>query len=246
MKLLSPQQVRDAKATELTRELLRSKETETVIANVQKRMLQAEKDFNDTLARNRNIWAKEEEEHLIRLKQMEREIQILEEKKRNAMIPIDVYKEQSNVLMRDAKNAMSIVKEAQERAEKTQELLENKLDEVNDRQDVLIQAQNASQARIRGIEAQESATSIQSKLLTDRITLFTAEKARVDADILIRKKDLFLIERTLINKDNSLKRKEELLNRLKLRLEDERGVLERAFARIKHIPIEKRNNKHII
>lgn len=79
MKLLSPKEVRDANQGELTKQILRAKETQEIVDETNLKLAKAEADFNAMLAKNRVIWAKEEEEHSLRLQEMKKELKSLEE-----------------------------------------------------------------------------------------------------------------------------------------------------------------------
>jgi len=232
MKLLTPQAIKDVKSQELSRELLRSKETEEAIKKINQRRIEAETDFNTTLARNRNKWAQEEEEHANRVKEMDAEIRILEERKKQAMIPIQMYKDQADVLLAEAKEALDRAINREQIAEETQDLLENKLDDLGDRELAIDKAERAIKAKQAGILAQQEQVRAGSEKLTERMAEFAAKMAKDEAEIYEKKKDLVLIERSLVAKDEKIKRTIKSIEEEKIRLEDQRRTLERAFKRI--------------
>lgn len=241
MKLLSPQQVRDSKNQELSREILRSKETEEQIKRINQRRLEAEAEFNSTLARNRSLWAEEEESHDIRIREMEREIAFLEERKKQALIPIQMYKDQVDVYYREAHDAIERVKEREEILEHTQELLENKLDELSDREITIQNTENAVRAQFEGLRAQQQQVVEGNERLNKKIAEFVEYKKLTEQEIAEKRKHLQLLEINIEAREKKLQRTEKALANARQQLDDQRATLARAFERLNsHIPIEKK------
>ena len=131
MKLFSPQEVRDKKNLETARDILRTKEVEDVLKRTNQQLAQAEADFASALAKNKRIWANEETEHAKRVSEMSEEIKELEQRKAQALIPIQMYKDQADTLLKEAQEALELAKVREYQARETQNALEDKLDELS-------------------------------------------------------------------------------------------------------------------
>lgn len=124
MKLLTPTQSRDARQDELTKQIIRAQEVQEVVKRNNLRLAKSEADFNASLARNRLIWAAEEE-HAERLKAREKELSLLDER---------------------IKGRQAI--------EDMQEALEEKLTELADREMQIEMEEKTQQVAKMGIESQ--------------------------------------------------------------------------------------------
>ena len=114
MKLLSLKQVNDTRATEVARDILRTQEIQEVADKTRKSLANAQADFSNTLASHKERWAKEEEKYKERKVKMEREIDILEKRKTQALIPISMYQKEADEKMKEAHNFLLEAKKKEE------------------------------------------------------------------------------------------------------------------------------------
>jgi len=82
--------------------------------------------FQSTLAQNREKWALELEEKQKLTDDMDKEVKVLEERKKQALIPISLYKEEADKLYQEAKDFLTRAKEKEQEADFLQEKLEEK------------------------------------------------------------------------------------------------------------------------
>ena len=78
MQLLKPQENKDLKSAQDLRNIIRTQEILKAEQDARLKLANAEADFNNTLAKNRDKWAKEEETHSTRVREMNTEIENLE------------------------------------------------------------------------------------------------------------------------------------------------------------------------
>lgn len=233
MKLLSPQTIKDTKAQEVSIGILRTKELNEAANQARRNLAEAESDFKTNLARNRVIWAREEEDHSIRVNEIGREIEELERKKSLALVPIEIYKKQAEVLMNEAKKSLEHVKIKESELEGLQELLEDNLDSVGSKEQDLIKLEQELCIKKEGLETQQNQTKDGFKKLSDQIAIFTQEKQDAEKDIMERKSALFLWDRTLQAEASKQLITHQELATWAIRLKEERGLLDKNWRELK-------------
>lgn len=233
MKLFTNAELKDLKAKEQSREILRTQEMQKVADKARKNMATAEADFKLTLAKFKDQWAEEEKKHAIRIRGMSSEIQTLEDRKKDALIPISVYKKQAEEKMKEAMQFKKQFQHEYNEIEDLRELLEDKLDDVAERNKLVDKFEENLVSREKGIKMQEKSTEQALKELNKQMSSFLVDKEKGERDIKERKKVLFLKERSLLSKQESLKRTEKSLHEWSIKLKDERDTLDRIYQRQK-------------
>ncbi len=229
MKLLSPTQLNDGKAAQTTREIFRIKELDAASDKARKNLANAEADFNATLAKNRTQWAIEEEDHAKRLLAMKDEIDKLEAKRLNALIPIGIIKKGAEDRMEEATIFLAQLRQREEHAEDLRELLEDKLDKVGQfEQDLIIKDQQLESKRLGLIEQANLVTEGIQQLNQETLE-FGLTRTKAEANIHERKTSLALLEATLVAKQDTQRRTGKALEALATRLADERIILQKAW-----------------
>lgn len=236
MRLLTPTQNKDARQQQIARDIIRTKETEDVVKRANIRLAKSEADFADFMARNKDIWAKAEEEHAERMRQMQSEVEVLEGRKRMALIPIDMYKKEADDLMQTARDMLAKATEREEDAEDLQELLEEKLTSVADREQAVEKEEQRQTIAKSGIEIQQDQTRKQAEILSGHIAEWNAYKHKEEASLYERKKEVTLAEISFIAKTDKIKRDVESIASERIALKDLRETLERAL-RSANVPI---------
>ncbi len=232
MKLLSFQNLKDKKDENQLRELLRLQEITKVSEKTRNELADSQANFSNALAKNRDVWANEEVIHSKRMVEMKREVDILEAKKVQALIPIRFYEKQAeDVMIRVQSRLLDVINKEKENEELTEKLTD-KLDDIGDREVQVRTAELKLANKKQGIELQEQQMIKNSKFLTNQMQEFALQRTEIEKDIDIRKTALILAERSIDANRESLKRTEKELNELAIKLADERETLKRAFARL--------------
>lgn len=233
MKLLSPTQTKDLREQEVSRNLLRIEETEQAVKKSNISLAKSQADFCQMLARNRADWEKEEKDHQERILEMTKEVSALESKKKQALIPIEVYSSQVDMKMEALAEDIVALKEREEANEDLADKLQDKLDEVGEREQTLKKRELGADMREKGLESQAKGVIEGVERLTKEMEAFTIKRAKAEQDIGERKKALTLWDQSLVAKDNLIKDKEKELADWDIRLHDERETLDRAFTELK-------------
>lgn len=233
MKLFSNAELKDLKVKDQTKEVLRTQEMQKVADKTRKELANAERDFKLSLANFKDKWATEEQEHTARVREMKGEIKALEIQKKEAMQPVEELEKMAAKKLSDAVKMKDELKKSQDDIEVLTEILEEKLDGMADKSRMIEEVEIQLAGRERGIKMQELNTSQSAKEVSRRMADFLAQKQVSENDIQQRKETLFLKERSLLSKEEALKRTEKKLEEWSIRLKDERGVLDRIYERQK-------------
>ena len=238
MKLLSPLVHRDAKQAQDLKQIIRAKEIEKVVLDNNIKLAKSEADFQDSLARNRSIWAKEEEEHSKRLNDMLTEVNVLEQRKQQTLIPIEVYKEQADVKMLEAEKYLTDVIQREAEIDDLKELLDEKLSEVADRENIVAAEEKRQKNVLLGIETQQEETKKGVQRLSEEMFKFHEKQEREESSLLQRKTEVSMAEINFQAKVDKYKRDLENMAVWARQLKDERETLDREKTR-KFPPIKK-------
>lgn len=233
MKLLSRISTKDAQQKEQTLKVLRAQEVEELAKTVNAKLARAEADFNETLARNRSKWAEEELEHQERIKGMTSEVEALERRKEQALIPISMYKKEADKVMEEAQEFLVKAKAVEEHNNYLQDRLEEKLTDVADRENMVLKEEERQKIALLGIEAQQEATKKGVEELSKQMIMFHEKQQADESSILERKKEVSLAEISFSAKTDKLKRDIEAMRIRERELADERATLDREYARKK-------------
>lgn len=234
MRLLTPNQTKDLQSEEQVLKILRTQETEEAAKRANMGLARAEADFAATLARNREIWEQEEKEHAKRKKEMAQEVLELEEKRSQALIPVSLLQDKADKKMREAEEFSKELKVREDGIEEIKDILEDRLDEVGEREVAADKREKSLDLRTQGIERQSKMISEGAVNLTQRISDFEVKKAEEERELSERKTALFLRERSVTAKEESQKRTAKSLQDWETQLKDERGTLNRAWAELEH------------
>lgn len=238
MRLLTQKEVGDAKAAELQRDLLRTTELNEQADQIRVKLSQAEADFSATLARHRTEWAQEEGEHAKRVTEMTKEVESLERRKEIALEPIILKERDADNLLKDARNLLNAARLRETDAIELGETLQDRLDELGEREQNIIANESRARMMVQGAERQQEQVKLQSVNLTEAIKNFASDKIEWERQREEEKSSLIMHKRSLDARKESLERTEEALNAREKRLIDREGVLKRNYERLKISPLK--------
>jgi hypothetical protein len=241
MKLLSPKELNAAKESNKVKEILRVKELEEESDKVRKELANAEADFNSSLARNRNKWANEEQEHTKRVNEREQELKILEEKRLELLVPVDIITKGAKNRLEEANKFLETLREREAKAEELSEILQDKLDEVGEREQDVIKTSQELLIRSQSVDLQ----SRQVKNSVEDLNASRAEFAQIrkdaETDIQKRKVALFLAEQSVVDREIVIAEKYKDLEIRELQLADRQKTLAIAYREMERLssPLQK-------
>lgn len=235
MKLLTPLQNKDLGDQQKLRSILRTQELEKAESAARRNLANAEADFNTTLAKNRQSWAIEEEEHAKRVLEQKAELTVLEAQKLNALIPFKILKDGTLERLGDAEAYLLQLRQREEDNEILADHLEDKLDKVGAKEQDLLRKEKELEVRADGLERQSASTATATKLLSEQVAEFVSYKTMEEKKINEIKIELAIREGDITAKEGELEANGARLEALAIRLADERQVLDRAFAEVRRL-----------
>lgn len=141
MDLLSLKQVTDKKQAELSRDIARIEQTKKTLERVTKELNETNARFEVALANQRVRWSIEEGEATHRISGLNKEIKVLEDRKKEALIPIEEREKKSHTLLKESEEilAKAHIKlgEAdtkQKEVDELCEIFENKIDSLSSKE----------------------------------------------------------------------------------------------------------------
>ena len=185
------------------------------------------------------MWAKEYEEHQKEVLSMKKEIEKLQEKKLQALIPIEIYKAEADRKMKIVQEGLENVQKKEDAVEEMKDILEDKLDEVGEKMVNLSGRERSLQLKELSAKQQESVLISNNKKLTQQMLEFVNQREQALKDIDSRMTAVLLKERTLEERADSLKRTEKSLEVWAKQLKDRQETFERSVKRGEVIPIVK-------
>lgn len=236
MELLPLQVVKDQKAQEQTRDILRVQEIKEALNKINRDFAKAQTDFNAMLFRNRTAWATEEEAHFTRTQEMNAEVRSLEARKAKALEPLTAQKVQAEQIMLNALEANNRVIEKSHQVDETRELLEEKLSEVGEREvdvakreDQVLIKEQANEVETNIIKNGMIALQQYQKDFKDHMT--QEEKGLTDRKIDLQKREINMEAR-----EEKVKRDTEAIEQAKVQIADAQDVIRRERERL-NIPV---------
>lgn len=231
LRLLSPKQVGEAKSLELSRDVLRIKETKEATDKVNKALANAEVDFNNALARNRLQWGEEEQKHLEIIAKMSEEISLLKIEREKALIPIEVDRKKVEDRAKEVEESRLINLKKEEENEQIATLLEEKLSEVGEREVKVLEQEDSLAARKNGLFLQEEQTKIGAQRLSQEIADFNAGRLKEEEAQFNKRKEIEIMEINMNVREKQLEIDVEALKKFEIQLKDERATIDRIVAR---------------
>ncbi len=232
MKLLSFSATKDTQQEEISRKIARIQEIEKLATEANARLARAESDFSDALARSKETWAIHIDEQQRVNNQLESETIALENRKKQALIPISMYKQEADKIMEEAKEIVARATAKELDVDYLHEKLEDKLTEVADRLNILSDGEKRLEVAKRGIQSQQEAVQIGTKQLSEQMLTFYNLQEKQEQDLNVRKKEVAMAE---INFNAKLEKYQRDLDALKIwdrQLKDKEETLARAMKRL--------------
>jgi hypothetical protein len=232
MKLLSTFANKDKQQEEISRKILRTQEVDELASKANARLARSESDFAEAMAKSKEKWALWVEYQQNESKALESEVKALEERKKQALIPISMYKEEVDKTMQEAQEIVKRAMEKEEQADYLTEKLENKLSEVADRENIVLDSEKRLEVAKQGLQSQQESTKEGVRRLSEEMVLFHMKQQQDEENLALRKKELALAEISFNAKLDKYQRDLEALKVWEIQLKDERGTLERAMKRL--------------
>ena len=229
MKLFSPEEIKTSKAAELARDVFRTQDIKKALDSARTTLNDTKALFDVTLANQRVAWATEQEKAIKTISDLQKEVSDLEGRRQTLLIPIDIDRKKVDNMIMEANEFLTQAIQKQKDADELVEKLEDRLEEVSEKDEALTQRENNLLLKEKGAEAQSNAVILASSELTKQMQSFVADMENKENVFNTKKKELDLYKITLDGLSEDLKKQSEHLAREKQLIFSQRQALRTAL-----------------
>ena len=229
LKLYTAEEIKSSKATELARDVMRTSDIKKALDKARTELNNANAQFEVALANQRVKWISEEEVALGKIKVLETELKVLERRKQQALIPIDLYRQRVDNITKEANDKLKSATDKQIYVDELSEKLEEKLDEVSEKDQSLQKREENLFVKEKAVQMQEEGNKKMSQEINTRALFFIKEMEDREKDFNNRKTALELKEISLQELERSLRVREQDLIKEKQLIYSQRQALKAAL-----------------
>ena len=229
MKLFTSEEIKSSKATELARDVMRTSDIKKALDKARTELNNVNAQFEVALANQRVKWISEEEIALGKIKVLEDELKVLERRKQQALIPIDLYQQRVDNINKEANDKLKSATDKQFYVDELSEKLEEKLDEVSEKDQSLQKREENLFVKEKAVQMQEEGNKKMSQEINTRALFFIKEMEDREKDFNNRKTALELKEISLQELERSLRVREQDLIKEKQLIYSQRQALKAAL-----------------
>ena len=189
-------------------------------------------NFEKRMQEQRQVYGEEKEHLQDDLRALEASVAQKEHELVELLVPVEEYAERAKGTLSKAQmKAISIMTREEEIAGK-EELLQEKLDEVSEREIIVAENEIKIESRLKGIEDEAQMVSTGHKLLNEDRSRFEIERREKEKTLQEKESSITIIERR--NREYLENRTKELNDQEKA-LKDKREALDRAFSQVEKL-----------
>lgn len=229
MKLFTSEEIKSSKATELARDVMRTSDIKKALDKARTELNNVNAQFEVALANQRVKWISEEEVALGKIRDLETELKVLERRKQQALIPIDLYQQRVDNINKEANDKLKSATDKQFYVDELSEKLEEKLDEVSEKDQSLQKREENLFVKEKAVQMQEEGNKKMSQEINTRALFFIKEMEDREKDFNNRKTALELKEISLQELERSLRVREQDLIKEKQLIYSQRQALKAAL-----------------
>ena len=229
LKLYTAEEIKSSKATELARDVMRTSDIKKALDKARTELNNVNAQFEVALANQRVKWISEEEVALGKIRDLETELKVLERRKQQALIPIDLYQQRVDNINKEANDKLKSATDKQFYVDELSEKLEEKLDEVSEKDQSLQKREENLFVKEKAVQMQEEGNKKMSQEINTRALFFIKEMEDREKDFNNRKTALELKEISLQELERSLRVREQDLIKEKQLIYSQRQALKAAL-----------------
>lgn len=233
MRLLTPEEIKASKASELARDLRRTQDIKETLDKTRTTLNNVKAEFDVTLANQRLVWIKEQEQALQTINDLNHEIEVLKREREQLLIPIDLDRKRADNIITEASNLMAQATDKQKYADELVEKIQDRLDEIGEKEESLQKREEHLFVREKGLEDQTEVTRKNSEQVTLQMQTFITEMEDKEKDFNTKKRRLDLLEINLVAREKINNEREEYLNGRERQINDKYETLLRTENRLK-------------
>ncbi len=233
LKLFTPTEVRTVAEERQSKDVARASQIRDITDELIKKRTEAERAFDSQLTAQQKIW--EEKERIFHEKRIafEREIEVLERRKKTASSPLLLSGKKLHTLAEQLSAKENALKEKELALEEERQMLFAKLNEVGDREQNISDRLKSLELKEIGVEKQRRDVAEGSKRLSDELSRFKVMQEAFSSQYALKRAEIDS-EHSVIKEANlRLEEREKEIELAKLLIKDREQMLERGFAELK-------------
>lgn len=232
MKILHANEVKANKDTQIQRDLIRTKSVKDVLNKEQSKLDMTSATIDVMLAKQQERYAEEEIKHLKRIADLTSETKTLEDKRDELLIPIHLEEEKARIKLEEASKALSQAELLRVSNEENAELLQDKLDNLSEREQKCDTLEQKLLGKQQNIKVQETTITTLSTELSTKWDEYFKVKLEHDSKVQYESSSIFLAQTSLNAQKDLLDERQKNLINYEIQLKDREATLERELKRI--------------
>lgn len=233
MQIFTPADARSAAEKRVSKEEARAHTIIEVTKELLDTKTQAEQDFERTLKRQQKTNEQEYEASLRRKLELNKEVEALEERKRQALSPLIEREKTVELAEESIRHRQADLDMQEEDLEEKTRLLMEKLDDVSSRELQVADREAYVQRLQQGVEIQRDQTAQDARNLAIQLSEFQKQVEDKEVAFAFRQSELDAQENLYKEKDGLLLKREEEVKEEWIRIRDQRIQLDKAFTELR-------------
>lgn len=233
MKLLSQEDTKSLKQSELARDSIRTESVRKALLDAQTRLDETEAKFDLALAKQQGYMADEEQKHLIRLEALKKEVKDLEERQKAAHFPIAAAERKAYDNLEKSKKTLLESELQKKKNEEIEEKLTEKLDSLSERDEEL----DRRELKVEKMEVAANDQKIHLQFLTESLSQKWSEFYKTSRDheewVKGKEREIELHMRDLDRREDILLVEKENLREAQEKITSARITLQTAFEELR-------------
>lgn len=242
LKLFTPQEAKSANSAQNTRDVLRTREIKKMMEKSHTELAKYEADFSAMIARHKEKWAQEEQNHAIRTAEMGQEVRALEERRKDALIPIEIEKQKADTMIDEATKRLGEVEKKERDNDELKDVLMQRIEDVSERESAVKDEEEKILEMRRGVELERATNTANTKALSEAIEKFNMYVSSETTALDHKRTEITLRERSIEARREALGRKEKSLATRETQIKDKQETLTRAFDEFRKNKMENTEN----
>lgn len=232
MKLFTPTETKGLSTRQTSDDVYKIAYLQTTLGKLQARLNSEEQAFTKRLAEQRTLYNEEKEKLQSDIRDLSAQVQALEARRTNALIPIATLKRDAQQALADAQTLLKQNEERTTELDELQELLTEKLDAVSTREQDVETEESTLKSKIAGVLAEADTITKSHIRLNEMLVAFENRVAETNQHLALRESSITQREQKLNESINAHNTRMATESRV---LADREATLERGFKELNNL-----------
>lgn len=230
LRLLNPSEAVHKSKQRTEGEKQKSVKIDALVAQKHKELAEAEVNFDIALKRQHDTWAKEEKEHIEKVIHVTKEVEVLEERRKQALIPLEERAKELETHDRNLRERELALDLRETDLNDSAQVLADRLDEVSEREQKAFENAQSLLIQREDIDGRRKDLKANTDTFTRAFTKATGELT--ERELVVRREEIALKNRavTLKEREDAVSEKEAGFVNRERSIQDKRETLDRAIA----------------